>query len=543
MKEVLINSTSLEVRAAIVEDGELVEFMVERAQTRRLVGDVYLGRVNAILPGIQAAFVDIGYDKAGFLHAGDLVPDTEGLEMEGGVDVDDNGGNERGGERGGGRGRRGGRGGRGGGDRGGDRGGRRDPREKPNVQPIEKMLTKGQEVLVQVTKEAIGTKGPRLTTQISLPGRHVVYMPTGDYLGISRRIESRQERQRLRQLITRKKPANCAIIARTACEGVEDKQIVSDINYLHKLWQEIKRRSEKAQAPELVHEEVGMVVGMVRDLIADDIDKIWMDNEREYRKLVRHLRDVSPDIASRTHQFRERTPIFDKYNIENEMEKTLERKVWLKKGGYLIFDQTEAMVVVDVNTGRFVGKRDQEETILETNMLAAREVPRQLRLRDIGGIIVIDFIDMESEGNKKKVLAELRNHLRKDRSRAKAFSVSDLGLVEVSRKRVRPSLLHFLSEECPYCRGTGKVLSFDTLANKVERQIQRIGQRTRERRIQLRVNTSFAVFLEEQRAPMLDALEKQYRIRIEIQDDPRLHREDFKLVSLQNFRDLVAEAS
>jgi ribonuclease G len=542
MKEVLINSTSLEVRAAIVEDGELVEFMVERAQTRRLVGDVYLGRVNAILPGIQAAFVDIGYEKAGFLHASDLVPDTEGLEVEGGVDVEESGrgGNGNGGDDRGGRdGRRGGRG-RG---RGGDRGGRgREPRDKPNVQPIEKMLTKGQELLVQVTKEAISTKGPRLTTQISLPGRHVVYMPNSDYLGISRRIESRQERQRLRTLIAKKKPANCAVIARTACEGVEDKQIVSDINYLHKLWQEIRRRAEKAQAPELVHEEVGMVVGMVRDLIADDIDKIWMDNEKEYRRLVRHLRDVSPDLAARTHQFREKSPIFDKYNIENEIEKTLDRKVWLKKGGYLIFDQTEAMVVIDVNTGRFVGKRDQEETILETNLLAAREVPRQLRLRDIGGIIVIDFIDMESEANKKKVLNELRNHLRKDRSRAKAFAVSDLGLVEVSRKRVRPSLLHFLSEECPYCRGTGKVLSFDTLANKVERQIQRIGQRTKERRIQLRVNTSFAVFMQEQRAGMLDQLERQYRLRIEIQDDPRLHREDFKLVSLSNFRDLVAEA-
>ncbi|HEX5132507.1 MAG TPA: ribonuclease E/G, partial [Candidatus Krumholzibacteria bacterium] len=296
MKEVLINSTSLEVRAAIVEDGELVEFMVERAQTRRLVGDIYLGRVNAILPGIQAAFVDIGYEKAGFLHAGDLVPDTDGLEVDGGVDVEDGADS---GDRGRGRGRAG----RGGG-RGGDRGGRSGPRDKPGIQPIEKMLSKGQEVMVQVTKEAISTKGPRLTTQISLPGRHVVYMPNADYLGISRRIESRQERQRLRQLITKKKPANCAIIARTACEGVEDKQIVSDINYLHKLWQEIKRRAEKAQAPELVHEEVGMVVGMVRDLIAEDIDKIWMDNDREYRKLVRHLKDVSPDIASRTHLFR-----------------------------------------------------------------------------------------------------------------------------------------------------------------------------------------------------------------------------------------------
>jgi ribonuclease G len=557
MKEVLINSTSQEVRAAIVEEGELVEFMVERAATRRLVGDIYLGRVNAILPGIQAAFVDIGYEKAGFLHASDLVPDAEG--MEGDVDVDDDDDSRHGRGRGrdeeedgdahgdrGGRGdhRRGGNG-RDRGGRGDDRGGRgrgREPRERPAVQPIEKMLTKGQEVLVQVTKEAIGTKGPRLTTQVSLPGRHVVYMPNSDYLGISRRIESRQERTRLRQLISKKKPPNCAVIARTACEGVEDKQIVADINYLHKLWQEIRRRAEKAQAPELVHEEVGMVVGMVRDLIAEDIDKIWMDNEREYRRLVRHLRQVSPELASRTLLFRDKSPIFEKYNIENEIEKTLERKVWLKKGGYLVFDQTEAMVVVDVNTGRFVGKRDQEETILETNLLAAREVPRQLRLRDIGGIIVIDFIDMESEGNKKKVLTELRNHLRRDRSRAKAFAISDLGLVEISRKRVRPSLLHFLSEECPYCRGTGKVLSFDTLANKVERQIHRIGQRTKERRIQLRVNTSFGVFLEEQRAVMLDGLEKQYRMRIEIQDDPRLHREDFKLVSLSNFRDLVAEA-
>jgi ribonuclease G len=547
MKEILINSTSLEVRAAIMEEGELVEFMVERAQTRRLVGDVYLGRVNAILPGIQAAFVDIGYEKAGFLHASDLVPDTENFEMEGGVDIEDgtrdDGRDPRDGDEARDRGR-GAREDRGGRDRGGrDRArGGRPMREKPPVQPIEKMLTKGQEVLVQVTKEAIGTKGPRLTTQISLPGRHVVYMPNSEYLGISRRIESRQERQRLRQLIAKKKPANCAVIARTACEGVEDKHIVSDINYLHKLWTEIKRRAEKAQAPELVHEEVGMVVGMIRDLLADDIDKIWMDNEKEYRRLVRALRQTSPDLASRTHLFREKSPIFEKYNIESEIEKTLERKVWLKKGGYLVFDQTEALVAIDVNTGRFVGKRDQEETILETNLLAAREIPRQLRLRDIGGIIVIDFIDMESEGNKKKVLAELRHHLRKDRSRSKAFAVSDLGLVEVSRKRVRPSLLHFFSEECPYCKGTGKVLSFDTLANKIERQIHKIGQRTKERRIQIRVNTSFAVFLDEQRATMLDSLEKQYRMRIEIQDDPRLHREDFKLVSLANFRDLAAEA-
>jgi ribonuclease G len=542
MKEVLINSSSLEVRVAILEDGDLVEFLVEREQTRRLVGDVYVGRVNAILPGIQAAFVDIGYDKAGFLHASDLAASMEALDkLEGGIDIedDDNGGSRssRRGRRSRGRNQRGGR-------DNGPRGGRGNKsRSKPDVPSIEKMLHKGQEIVVQVTKEAIGTKGPRLTTQISLPGRYVVYMPNMDYLGISRRIESRQERQRLRQLISKKKPNNCAIIARTACEGVEDKQIISDINYLHRQWGDIRKRSEKAQAPELIHEEVGMLIGMVRDVLTDDVDRIILDDEKEHKKLVRHLRTFSPKLASRTKLYRERTAMFDKYNVENEIEKSLDRKVWLKRGGYLIIEQTEALVAVDVNTGRYVGKKNQEETILETNLLAAREIPRQLRLRDIGGIIVIDFIDMESEANKRKVLSELRAHLRKDRSRSKAFAVSDLGLVEVSRKRVRPSLLSFFSEECPYCKGIGKVLSFDSIATKIERWVRRVGAKTKERKIQLRVNSSLAVYLEEERKMVLEELEKRYKMKIEIQDDPRLHREDYKVISLSSFRDLVQELS
>jgi ribonuclease G len=533
MKEVLINTTSLEVRVAILEDGDLVEFMVEREQTRRLVGDIYLGRVNAILPGIQAAFVDIGYEKAGFLHASDLAASLDALaKLEGGIDLDENGDSQpRRGQR---RGRRGGRGGA---------RSRQNSRAKQAVPSIEKMLNKGQEIIVQVTKEAIGTKGPRLTTQVSLPGRFVVYMPNMDYLGISRRIESRQERSRLRQVISKKKPANCAIIARTACEGIEDKQIIADINYLHKQWGEIRKKSEKVEAPQLIHEEVGMVIGMVRDVLTDDVDRIILDNDKEHKRLVRHLRTFSPKLASKTSLYRDRTAMFDRYNVESEIEKSLERKVWLKKGGYLIIEQTEALVAIDVNTGRFVGKKDQEETILETNLLAAREIPRQLRLRDIGGIIVIDFIDMEVEANKRKVLAELRHYLRKDRSRSKAFAVSDLGLVEVSRKRVRPSLLHFYSEECPYCKGTGKVLSFDSLATKIERWIRRVGTRTKESKIQLRVNSSLAVFLEEERKQFLEDLEKRYRMRIEIQDDPRLHREDFKVISMSSFRDLVQELS
>ncbi len=539
MKEVLINSTSLEIRIAIVEDGDLVEFMIQREQTRRLVGDVYLGRVNAILPGIQASFVDIGYEKAGFLHASDLHASMDALaQMEGGIDLDDSGpprpsrrrrDSERSLNRGSGR--------------GPGRGRRRDSGRGPKNGglSIEKMLHKGQEILVQVTKEAIGTKGPRLSTQISLPGRYVVYMPNMDYLGVSRRIESRQERSRLKSIISKKKPANCAIIARTACEGIEEKQIESDISYLHRLWQDTKKRSEKATAPSPIHEEVGLLVGMVRDIIADDVERIQIDSEKEHRELMRYLRAFSPQFTSRVKLYKDKTAMFDKYNVEAEIEKSLERKVWLKKGGYLIFDHTEALVAVDVNTGRFVGKKDQEETILETNLLAAREVPRQLRLRDIGGIIVIDFIDMEVEANKKKVLAEIRHHLRKDRSRAKAFAISDLGLVEISRKRVRPSLLHFLSEECPYCHGIGKVLSFESLAIKIERWIRRVGAKTREKKIQIRANSSLAIYLEEERSEMMDFLSRRYKMKIEIQDDPRLHREDFKVISLSSFRDLAQD--
>jgi ribonuclease G len=423
------------------------------------------------------------------------------------------------------------------------RGRRREPRERNQVTPIEKVLTKGQEILVQVTKEAIGTKGPRLSSQVSLPGRFVVYLPNFSYLGVSRKIESRQERARLKNLISRRKPANSAIIARTACAGVEAKHIVSDINYLHKLWLDVKTRSEGATAPHLIHEEVELLIGMVRDVMTDDVDRILIDSDREHKKLIQYLKTFSPHLCSRVKLYRDKTPIFDKFNIEREIEKTLDRKIWLKKGGYITIDPTEALVAIDVNTGRYVGKRDQEETIFETNMLAAREVPRQLRLRDIGGIIVIDFIDMEREQNKKKVVAELRHNLRKDRSRAKAFAVSELGLVEVSRKRVRPSLLHFYSDECPYCKGTSKVLSFPSLANKIEQWIRRVGTKTKEKRIQLRVNSSLALYLEEERRQILNAMERQYRMKIEIQDDPRLHREDFKMVSMSSFRDLVQELS
>jgi len=297
MKEIIINITSMEIRVATLEDGDLVEFLVEREQSRRLVGDIYLGRVNAILPGIQAAFVDIGYEKAGFLHANDLSGSLEAFQEFDLVETP------------------------------GRRGRRREPRDKNGIPPIEKVLKKGQEVLVQVTKEAIGTKGPRLSTQISLPGRFVVYLPNINYLGVSRKIESRQERSRLKNLIARRKPTNTAIIARTACAGVESKQIVGDIDFLHKLWLDVKTRSENATAPDRIHEEVGLLIGMVRDVMTDDVDRILIDNDGEYKKLQKYLKTFSPNLCSKVKLYKEKVPIFDKFNIEREIEKTLDRKI------------------------------------------------------------------------------------------------------------------------------------------------------------------------------------------------------------------------
>jgi ribonuclease G len=369
-KEIIVNSTPYEVRIAILEDKELVEHLIERAESKRMVGDIHKGVVTAVLPGIQAAFVDIGTEKAAFLHVSDLLETRD--------DVDDEPTDRRRGPRGNGR----------------------PQRVLPAIQDI---LQKGQELLVQVTKEPIATKGPRITTQISLPGRFAVIMPNVDHVGVSRKIEDRAERQRLKELVVELKPADCALIVRTVGEGAERKALEHDVQHLVDMWREIQTKAATVHAPAPVHQDVGLVIGLVRDVFNDDVDQLVLDDRAAYDQLMEYLKSFAPDLRSRVKLYTDPMPIFDKYGIENELDKTLDRKVWLKKGGYILIEQTEALVAIDVNTGRFTGKKNQEETILKTNLLAAREISRQLRLRDIGGIIVIDFIDMESEANKKKV--------------------------------------------------------------------------------------------------------------------------------------------
>ncbi len=505
-KEIVINSAPHEIRIAILEDGDLVELLYERAESRRIVGNIYKGVVGSVKPGLQAAFVDIGLERAGFLHASDL--------FHAGADAEEA-------DQPAPRGRRGGR--------------------AQRLPDIGKSLKVGDEILVQVTKESIGTKGPRLTADLSLPGRFLVLMPKGQHVGVSRKIEDRRERVRLKQLLQKIRPGGGAFIIRTAADGVKESHIEHDVRYLSELWEQIRRQAEQVQAPGLVHEDVGMVVGLIRDIFKEDVDRLTIDDKEDYKRLVRYVEVFAPDLRSRIRHYTDSLPVFDHYEIEPEIRKSLDRRVWMKKGGYLIIEQTEALVSIDVNTGRFTGKKDQEETIFQTNMLAAREVARQLRLRDFGGIIVIDFIDMENEANKKRVLAELRTHLKRDRARTKVFAVSSLGLVEMSRQRVRPSLLSQLSDPCPYCSGTGKVLSLETMSNRIERLSHRIASATRERRLQIQANPTLALYLLEERAEQFRDLCRTFDLEINVLDDPMLHLEEFRIVSLATDRDLISE--
>ncbi len=499
-KEIIINSSLHEVRIAMMEDSEVVELLVERADSKRIVGNVYKGRVTSVKPGLQAAFVDIGLERAGFLHASDLDHDEQ---------------NE-------------------------DEGGRGRSRYR-RVPDIDTVLKPGDDIIVQVTKEPINTKGPRLTADISLPGRYLVMMPKGRQIGVSRKIDDRRERTRLKEIVQNNRPDQGAFIIRTAATTAQDKAVINDVKYLGNLFSAIDTKNRESQAPALIHEDVGMVVGLIRDIFKEDTSRLIIDDTDDYNRLMAYVKTFAPDLGDRIQQFNGNLPIFDHFEIEPEIRKTLDKRVWMKKGGYLIIEQTEALVSIDVNTGRFTGHRNQEETILQTNLLAAKEVARQLRLRDMGGIIVTDFIDMESEGNRKRLFNEMRLHLKRDRARHKVFPVSGLGLVEMSRQRVRPSLESQLSHDCPYCTGMGKVLTMETMSSKIERLIHRIAIVTKETRLQIQANPVLALYMLEERPEQFRDLCTTFKVELNVLDDPTLHVEDFRVVSLDTNKDLIAE--
>lgn len=492
--EIIVNASPSETRVAIMEDHRLVEFFAERADSARQVGDIYKGRVNAVLPGMQAAFIDIGLEKTAFLHVSDMViTDPEVLE-EGAARRND-----------------------------------RRSRKIPRGVSIENLLKKGQEIMVQVTKEPIGTKGPRVTTQISLPGRYVVLMPNVVHLGISRKIDDPAERSRLRELIQELVPKTFGVIVRTVAIKKKKRQFAADVGFLEKTWRKVQGAYAKQSCPSLLHKEVELTTGLIRDLFNEDVNRLIIDSKKELRQIHNYLRSTSPELKDRVVLYDEETPIFDAYEIESEIEKTLSPRAWLKRGGYIIIDHAEALVAIDVNTGRYTGDKNQEETIFKTNMEAAKEIARQLRLRDMGGIIVIDFIDMEREQNREKVIDSFREALRRDRAKTRAFRVSDLGLVEMTRQRVRPSLLHYFSASCPHCKGTGKRLSIQSLSLKVERLLRRVATYCNEKRVEVHLHPELALHFEEGNGAQLEGIEKRNNLLVEIKPDGSAGWEDVRI--------------
>lgn len=509
-KDIFVNVTEYETRIAIKEDGKLVELLVERPEKERLVGDIYKGRVTAVLPGIQAAFVDIGLEKAGFLHFSDMSNHKGESSLLSGLDFFDKNGHEM------------------------------PPRSRYGKDTsIVEVLKKNQEILVQVIKEPMGNKGPRITTEISLPGRYIVLLLGARHIGVSKKILSWAEKRRLRKLAEEFLPENFGMIIRTVAEAKDRKEFAADIKLLTKFWNKMKKRVENTKAPALVHKDIEMTSGIIRDLFTPDVNKVIIDHKKEYRKFLSYLREVAPQLKERVELYREEKPLFDRYNIEPEIEKMLDRKSWLKCGGYIVIDQTEALVTIDVNTGRFTGKSRVEDAIFKTNMEAAREIARQIRLRDIGGIIIIDFIDMENRDHRRKVFEEFKNALRNDRSQTFISSISDLGLIEMTRQRIRPSLMYAFSDPCPVCSGIGRVLSKESIAVKIERWFKRASASGGKGHYQLVASPQVIELLTNDSSSRIYKLEHRLRITIDLIRDTSLHPEEFHVIDSKTETDIT----
>ena len=546
-REILINGGQRETRVAILEDDRLVELLVDRADQRRMVGDIYLGRVDAVLPGIQAAFVDIGQEKSAFLHASDLLEPDEDEEPEDEEEQPDEDAAVA--------------------ISAGDssdlapemeeeprRGRRGNGTPKPEIRQrevssrrqlpdIAEILKKGQTLPVQVTKEPISTKGCRVTAQISLPGRFLVYMPYASRVGVSRKIESREQRAKLREMVTRLLPEDAGgVIVRTVAEGVTEEHFKREIDALLNQWRKVKRKQLYVRkAPALLQREASLTRGLIRDVFSDKVDALHVDSKEIHHEVEQYLDGVDPELMSRVHFYEEPLPLFDKYDIETEIKSLFRARVDLPTGGSIIIQPTEALVSIDVNTGRYTGKKDPEKTILRTNLEAAREVARQLRLRDLGGIIVCDFIDMETRGNRERVLQELRAHLGRDRARTKALAVSDLGLVEMTRQRIRASLYASMTTDCPTCSGSGRVFRPEVVTRRLERTLRRVGHERREKSLSVRIHPEVALYLLEEEPKLLVTLAKTNGLELDVRDDPMMHLDEFRLMSRPAGRDVTEQ--
>jgi ribonuclease G len=514
LKELVVNCAPHETRVALLENGTIVEVFIEREDETSIAGNIYKGKVQRVLPGMQAAFVDIGFDQAAFIYVDDVL-DTASHKMYQRFEQDSDGEEES--------------------DTGEDAGrdaGRNLPSWKASLNSdisIEDLLTEGQEILVQVAKSSIGTKGPRVTTHISLAGRYMVLMPTVDHIGISKRIVDDAERTRLKELLTEVRHNKFGYIFRTQAEGITRETIQKEIDFLTKTWEDIQAKDKTASAPSLVYKDLTVTYRAVRDLLANEADKLILDSREEYENVLNFLQKLMPDVKLSVELYQGRESIFDAYNIEGDVARALKKKVWLKSGGYIVIEQTEALVAIDVNTGRYVGKHNFDETILKTNLEAVKEIAYQIRLRNIGGIIIIDFIDMKKESHKEKVMVQMNEAMKKDKSQTNVLPLTELGLVQMTRKRIRRNLTRTLCEPCFYCNGNGHLLSGKSICHKIYRDLVTEAGDMMGNRFTVKVHPEIAQLLHGREKGLVSRLEMQFGKPIVIYPEPHYHIEEYHI--------------
>jgi ribonuclease G len=501
---ILISVTREEIRVGLLEEGQVVELYVERKKHASHVGSIYKGKVVKILPGMQSAFVDVGLEKSAFLYVGDIRSDIYEDYAE---FFDDAAGDEDGEEL--------------------------DllNKRRRHEYMIEELIQEGQELMVQVSKDPLGTKGARVTSYVTIPGRYLVLMPGTDHIGISRRIEDEERRTRLREIVEHIKPEGVGLIVRTASDTASKSEIRRDLEFLTLVWESIQNRKDAVSAPMLLYSDLDLKFRSVRDLMGHDVERLVIDSKEDYEEIKEFVSAYFPKLLDRLELYEGAEPLFDHYGVELDISRALDRRVWLKSGGYIVLDQTEAMTVIDVNTGKFVGKQDLEDTILKTNLEAVKEVAYQVRLRNLGGIIIIDFIDMERLENREKVFNAFMEAMSKDRAKNTISHISDLGLVQMTRKRVRESLGRILCETCPYCEGKGFVKSAQTLCYEIFRTVQRAAAQGAVRII-VSAHPAVAEVLSDEERQGIEDIEHQYNIKVIVTADPNLHQENYEISTL-----------
>ncbi len=483
MIKILINSNHLERRIAILENNNLVEYYVEKTGDNQLVGNIYKGKVSKILPGMQAAFVDIGLGKAGFLYVGDI--SSYHLFQD-------------------------------------------EP--PPKNLHIEDILKQGQDILVQIAKEPIGSKGVRLTSNITIPGKYIVLLPTLRHTGISKKITSQEERERLKEYLTKFNELHeVGFIARTASEGVNFEALEEDKDFLIKIWEKIKKKYNSSKAPKLLYKELGLMFRIIRDFYSVEVDEIIINNKKDFEELKKFVDNYLPKFKKKIIYYEEGEPIFEKFNVEHDISKIFKRKIWLRSGGYITIDKTEALTAIDVNTGRFVGEKELEDTVFQTNVEAAKEIAYQIRLRNIGGLIVIDFIDMNKKEDREKLYEILENEFKRDRSKVKIQKVSELGIIEMTRKRTQEDITTTLVTSCPVCDGKGYIKSPSTICAEIYRNILKNFNIYKGRKVNIVVNPLMAEKIMEDEKDILDLLEKEFNINLQIEASPTIPVESFEI--------------